>query len=180
MLPHIKHKISGIRFLLWSRGDENVGVSNVGRLAIDYDLNDILNTLIKPIIKHVAMLGYVLELKQSPREKHSKVDWEQLKNTMDVPSGVPKDISPLGMALLAVCIKYYNKPTRKVHTKDITKQIIRDYPEVAKFYDFDTRRISYATIFTADNGRGGGLVPKGLLKMDKDSENNRRYWVNHS
>ena len=62
-------------------------------------------------------------------------------------------------------------------SRDIANEILQDYPEVAKFYDYKLKSISFATIFTGDNGRGGGLVPRGLLRMDKDEEEARRYWV---
>jgi len=152
-------------------------VTNLGKLVIEYNLNDPLNTLIKPMIEQATKLGYVLELKQSPKEELTGEVWKQLQQTMDVPSGVPRDISPFGMAMLAVCIKYHKDPSNKAYSSDVAKEILNDYPEVAKFYNYETKRISYATIFAADNGKGGGLVPKGLLQMDKDTDGNRRYWT---
>ena len=151
-------------------------VSNMGRLVIEYNLNDPLNTLIKPIIDQAAKLGYALELKQAPKEELTTEVWEQLQQTMDVPPEVPKDMSPFSMAMLAVCIKHHKGPANKAYSSDIAEEIINEYPEVAKFYNNEKRRISYATIFAADNGKGG-LVPKGLLQMDQDSDERRRYWV---
>ena len=152
-------------------------VSNIGKLVIEYNLNDPLNTLIKPMIEQAAKLGYVLEIKQSPKEELTDEDWEQLKTSMNVPADVPKDLSPFAMAMLSVCIKYHKGEKDKAYSNVIAQEIIKDYPEIAKFYNYQMKKISFATIFTADNGRGGGLVPRGLLKMDTDEEGRRRYWA---
>lgn len=152
-------------------------VSNIGKLVIEYNLNDPLNTLIKPMIDQAAKLGFVLLLKETPKEDVSEEAWEALKHTLKVPDEVPKDLSPFAMAMLSVCIKYHRGENNKAYSRDIAKEILQDYPEVAKFYYHELKRISFATIFTADNGRGGGLVPRGLLQMDKDEDGARRYWV---
>jgi hypothetical protein len=152
-------------------------VSNIGRLVIEYNLNDPLNTLIKPMIEQATKLGYVLEIKQSPKEELTDEDWEQLKTSMNVPPDIPKDLSPFAMAMLSVCIKYHKGQENKAYSNVIAQEIIKDYPEIAKFYNYQMNKISFATIFTADNGRRGGLVPRGLLKMDLDEDDRRRYWA---
>ena len=72
----------------------------------------------------------------------------------------------------------FNKASISVNISqlyEIAEEITMDYPEVAEFYK-SKARISYATVFAADNGRGGGLVPAGLLKMRKE-DSSRVYWT---
>lgn len=100
--------------------------------------------------------------------------WE-LQDKLDVPPSVPRELSPFAQAMLAVCLKYHKGYANKAEASEIAEEIMEDYPEVANFYE-SKARISFATIFAADNGRGGGLVPAGLLKMKKE-EGSRVYWT---
>ena len=76
-------------------------------------------------------------------------------------------IQPSAKAMLAVCRKYHRGYNKRADVATIADEIAKEYPEIAKSYK-DYARLVWATIFTADNGRGGGLVPKGLLRMVKE------------
>jgi hypothetical protein len=154
-----------------------VAVTNVGKLVIEYNLNDPLNTLIKPLIEQAAKLGFTLVLKEGPKEDLSDEAWHKLHDQLVFPQGVPKNLTLLGKVMLSICIKYHKGERNKAYARDIAKEIAQDYPEVAKFYGHNIGKIAFATIFAANKGKGSGLVPKGLLKMDKDENGARRYWV---
>ena len=102
-------------------------------------------------------------------------DYWDLQDKLDVPSSVPRELSPFAQAMLAVCLKYHKGYANKAEASEIAEEIMEDYPEVADFYE-SKARISYATVFAADNGKGGGLVPAGLLKMKKE-DGSRVYWT---
>jgi len=72
-------------------------------------------------------------------------------------------------------MKLESMHANKAEASEIAEEIMEDYPEVADFYE-SKARISYATVFAADNGKGGGLVPAGLLKMKKE-DGSRIYWT---
>jgi len=108
-------------------------------------------------------------------EKETESEYWALQDKLDVPKSVPRDLSPFAQAMLAVCIKHHKGYENRVDAGTIADEIMKEYPEVAKFYE-SKGRIVFATIFAADNGRGGGLVPAGLLKMTKE-EGSRVYWV---
>ena len=144
-----------------------IDVETVYRLRV----KDVELTLTRP---ELLKLRDTIDKIISPKDLTDD-NWEALQENLDVPSGVPKDISPFAMAMLAVCIKYHKGYKNRVHASEIVDEIVEDYPEVAEFYE-SKGRMSYATIFTADNGRGAGLVPAGLLKMKKEN-GSRLYWV---
>ena len=94
---------------------------------------------------------------------------------LEFPPDIPEDLSLIAKAMLAVCRKYHRGYDRRADAATIADEIAREYPDIAKQYR-DRARLVWATIFAADNGRGGGLVPRGLLKMVKE-DGRRKYWV---
>lgn len=111
-----------------------------------------------------------------PSEELTEEDYWALQKTLDVPVSVPRDLSPFAMTMLAVCQKYHKGYDKRAKAWEIVNEIADDYPELAEHYE-SKGRMSYATIFTADNGRGAGLVPSGLMKMKKTKNGSREYWV---
>jgi len=113
--------------------------------------------------------GELVELYQKLRSiLGSKVKRGELKLT--VPSGIPKDLSPIAQAMLAVCRKYHKGYQNKAYAGVIADEIAKEYPVVAALYE-NRRKLVYATIFP-----GKMLVERGLLKMEKDKDGYRQYW----
>lgn len=90
------------------------------------------------------------------------------------PSDIPKDLSLIAKAMLAVCRKYHRGYNNRADAGTIADEIAKDYPEIAKRYK-SRARLVFATIFAAYNKRGG-LVARDLLKMVIE-DNRRKYWV---
>lgn len=120
--------------------------------------------------------GIHLDLWSQLKEPTKAVEeYEKLRETLDVPSGVPTDISLLAMSVLAACIKYHADYANRGRVAEIVDEIHKDYPEVANRYA-SKDSLGLAVIIITDNGQGAGLVPDGLLKAVR--ENGHLYfWV---
>lgn len=131
----------------------------------------------KTINESIEIIRVLLRAREkivaSPLAKEK--DYWDLQDKLDVPPSVPRDLSPFAQVMLAVCLKHHKGFDNRAKASEIAEEITMDYPEVAEFYK-SKARISYATVFAADNGRGGGLVPAGLLKMRKE-DSSRVYWT---
>lgn len=141
-------------------------------ISIEYDPTDIPGTLLKEIKKLCNSLGYPVCFDKSSTKTNIG---EKIKNNL------PEDIKDLDRSafskvLLAVMKRYHIGKADKAYSKEIAKEIISDFPEMAEEYDYKLGKISFAIIFAMDNGRGG-LVRDDLVKMEHDDERNRLYWV---
>jgi len=125
-------------------------------------------------IKNVEVILTVKELEQLKAKIEEILSGVKLEEPK-FPPDIPKDLSLIAKAMLAVCRKYHRGYDKRADASTIADEIAKEYPEVAKHYK-DRARLVWATIFTANNGKGGGLVPKGLLKMVKEN-GKRKYWV---
>ena len=131
----------------------------------------------KTINESIAIIRALLRAREKfiPSPLAEEEDYWNLQDKLDVPPSVPRELSPFAQAMLAVCLRYHKGFDNRAKASEIAEEITMDYPEVAEFYE-SKARISYATVFAADNGRGGGLVPAGLLKMRKE-DSSRVYWT---
>jgi len=120
--------------------------------------------------------GIHLELWSQLQEPFKAVEeYEKLQKILDVPSGVPRDISPLAMSVLAVCIKYHTGSENRGSATKIVDEIFQNYPAITKRYA-SKKSLKLAVIMSADNGQGAGLVPDGLLNTVKEN-GHLYYWV---
>ena len=141
-------------------------------ITIEYDPKDIQGTLLKEIEGLCTSLGYQVSFNQPSVE----VDiGEKIKNSL--PDDVKElDRSTFSKVLLTVVKRYHKGEANKTYSKHLAKEIISDFPDIAEKYDYKLGKVSFAIIFAMDNGKGG-LVRDGFVKMDKDDEGRRRYWV---
>lgn len=142
-----------------------------------------VETMFKLTIKDAELIltrAELKELKEAIEEilapsEHEEEDYWDLQDKLDVPPEVPRSLSPFAQAMLAVCLKHHKGHENRARAGEIADEMMKEYPEVTEFYE-SKARVSFATIFTADNGKGAGLVPAGLLKMKKKN-GSRFYWT---
>ncbi len=107
--------------------------------------------------------------------KGKRLFGEKIKNSL------PEDIqqmerTPFSKTLLTVTRRYHKAEANKAHSRDLAKEIMSDFPDMAEEYNYKLGRISFGIIFAIDNSKAG-LVWDGLVKMDYDEDDARRYWV---